>query len=1162
MYFAKLRLNGFKSFVEPTEFVIEPGLTGIVGPNGCGKSNLVEALRWVMGETRVKQLRGGEMDDVIFAGTASRPARDVAEVTLTVDNATRKAPAPWNEFSEIDVARRIERDQGSHYSIAGRDVRQRDVQFFFADVASGAHSPALVSQGRIGAIINAKPAERRVLLEEAAGITGLHSRRHEAELKLRAAEANLARLDDVLTALDQQLQLLKKQARQAARYRNLNNLIRRAEAGVLTWRFQAGQAARDAAAGRLDAVERSVAELTQVAARGATVLAEAEAVLPERRRAEAEANAAIQRLIVAREQLDSEERNVRARLADVEARLTQLAADASRERAQVEDAERALAALVAERGRIREAAAAAAAEAEDLARVLEAQRVDVEARDLDVARVTEAVAASEAERAALTRKSAEVGAQITRLAARLGEIVSERRTIEADMAASSGAAEQAATAVEQARRRFGAAEAQADAADARRRAAHEEEEGARKALAAADTAFARLAAEAEGLNSALAQAVGDGFPPVLDAIAVDAGFEAALAAALGDDLDAALDPGAARHWAGGAASEEAPGLPLGATSLADHVRAPAVLARRLQQVGIVEDREGDALAAHLAQGQRLVSRSGALWRWDGFKMRSGTPVAAASRLAQRNRLAELAGQVAVAEAVALGARSRLDTSAAALRDAQREEAEARAALRDAQQALEGAERSQAAEQQHAQSRAARLSAIEQQHAILLADEAELRAAAGETAQALADLPDPAAAREALSNDRAALAEARAKLIDLEAAMRRLDREAHARAERERTIAFEDQAWAQRREAAVRQLETLAERAAQTEAERVRLQARPDEILDERNALSDRITTAEDARRSVSDALALAESAAADAGRALKAAEDEVHGAREERVRAEAERDHSDQALAELGWRIRERLDCAPEETLAIAGADTVEELAAPEQLEARLARLLSERETVGPVNLRAEEEAEALAQQVETMRAERDDLTRAIAKLRHGIAQLNREGRERLVAAFEAVNRHFGELFAKLFGGGRAHLALAPQKTREDGTVDDDPLEAGLEVMASPPGKKLQSLTLLSGGEQALTALALLFAVFQTNPAPICVLDEVDAPLDDANVDRFCRLLEMMSRDTPTRFVVVTHHRMTMARMDRLFGVTMAERGVSQLVSVDLARAVQMRATA
>ncbi|HVN01124.1 MAG TPA: chromosome segregation SMC family protein, partial [Caulobacteraceae bacterium] len=321
MHFTKLRLAGFKSFVEPTELLIEPGLTGVVGPNGCGKSNLVEALRWVMGENRVKQMRGGEMDDVIFAGTTSRPARNLAEVALFIDNASRKAPAAYNDLTDFEVMRRIERGQGSAYRVGGRDVRARDVQLLFADLASGSHSPALVSQGRIGAIIQAKPTERRQLLEEAAGITGLHSRRHEAELKLKAAEQNLARLDDVLRTLGDQLAALKKQARQAQRYRSMSDLIRKAEALSLHLAWIEGTATQTAAAERLAAAETSVADVAGRAAHAATELANAQSALPDLRKAEAEAAARLTRLGVAREQLDAEEQRVNVALSDISARL-------------------------------------------------------------------------------------------------------------------------------------------------------------------------------------------------------------------------------------------------------------------------------------------------------------------------------------------------------------------------------------------------------------------------------------------------------------------------------------------------------------------------------------------------------------------------------------------------------------------------------------------------------------------------------------------------------------------------------------------------------------------------------------------------------------------------------------------------------------------------
>ncbi len=312
MHFSKLRLSGFKSFVDPTELAIEPGLTGIVGPNGCGKSNLVEALRWVMGENSPKRVRGGEMDDVIFGGTASRPSRNVAEVSLHLDNHQRNAPGHYNEYDELEVVRRIERGAGSGYRVNGREVRARDVQLLFADAASGAHSAALVSQGRIGAIINAKPAERRGLLEEAAGIAGLHSRRHEAELRLKGAEANLARLDDVLVTLQAQLDGLRKQARQAQRYRRLSDHIRRAEAIVLHLAWQAATAELTASERRLVEAEREVAERTAAALVAERERDTAADALPSLRQTEAAAAAELQRLQLARQALDEEELRVAA----------------------------------------------------------------------------------------------------------------------------------------------------------------------------------------------------------------------------------------------------------------------------------------------------------------------------------------------------------------------------------------------------------------------------------------------------------------------------------------------------------------------------------------------------------------------------------------------------------------------------------------------------------------------------------------------------------------------------------------------------------------------------------------------------------------------------------------------------------------------------------
>jgi chromosome segregation protein len=453
--------------------------------------------------------------------------------------------------------------------------------------------------------------------------------------------------------------------------------------------------------------------------------------------------------------------------------------------------------------------------------------------------------------------------------------------------------------------------------------------------------------------------------------------------------------------------------------------------------------------------------------------------------------------------------------------------------------------------QRVQATRSRLSALEEAGRGLAADIAEAESGLGQARTEHAGLPDLAAARERVAALRTVTAERRAELVERKSAHDRLQRESEARARRRKAIAEERASWAERAAAATRQLDAFAERRSATQAEIEQLSRRPAEIAEQRRVLLEHIEAATLKRRDAADRLAEAETRLAEADRALKTAEHRLSDTRETRVRAEAQVEQVRQNAAALAERIRERLDCVPERALELAELDPGAELPAREQVESKLLRLTRERDGMGPVNLRAEAEAAELDQQITGLQSERSDLVNAIARLRQGIASLNREGRERLLAAFELVNTHFGDLFTRLFGGGRAHLAL---------TEAEDPLEAGLEIMASPPGKRLQTLSLLSGGEQALTALALLFAVFLTNPAPICVLDEVDAPLDDANVDRFCSLVGELAHTTATRFLIITHHRLTMARMDRLFGVTMAERGISQLVSVDLQRAAELRA--
>lgn len=1153
MQFNRMRITGFKSFVDPTELVIDEGLTGIVGPNGCGKSNLVEALRWAMGETSAKQMRGSEMDDMIFAGTADRPSRNLAEVILSMDNSDRLAPAQFNDTDELDIVRRIERGNGSNYKVNGMDTRARDVQMLFADASTGARSTAMVSQGSIGAIINAKPTQRRGLLEEAAGITGLHARRHEAELRLRAAETNLERLEDIVGALEEQHRVLKRQARQATRYRNLSDHIKRHEAILLHLRWVAAQSERAAAAEQFNAIETLVAELTQAVAAATTAQADASTVLPSLRQKEAEAAAALQRLLVARDALDAEERRIESLRAEISNRITMIDGDITREKSLGGDATEAVEKLETESTGIRDAQTR---EADDLetakTRLAEAQ-ADVSTREQTVAELSRSVVADETREATLTRQLSEFEIRRKRFNERRTNIETEQQEA-AQAADDDGALEEARKSAEDARNQAQAARDALQAAETATAEARTAENEAREAHQTAASATAKLRAEQEALSELLEFGDPELWPPMIDAVEVDTGYEMALGAALGDDLIAPTDEASPIHWRSLPMFANPKNLPDNVRRLSEVVRGPAALMRRLSQIGIVETEEqGLKLHDKLEQGQRLVSANGALWRWDGFTAAAGTPTAAATRLAQRNRLEEMLVDLEKADAAAALAQTGREKTATAARDAADAERTAREGVWAADKVAQETGTTATALAESTADARSRVTGLKDAIESLQADIAELDTQEQTAKQDLGSLADVPVRRTEVERQQRELAEKRATLAEIRSAHDRLDQESETRILRLQVIANELASWHSRAANALKQLEQLTTRRAQELEEHQKLEARPAEIAEERSALLDHIVEAETIRNQAADSLAQAETTLENLTRELRAGESKLAETREDRVRREATVEQIDQNLAVIAERVAERLECKPEEALASVDIDAEEQLPPQDTVEQKLERLQRERDNMGPVNLRAEQEASELDERIRGMETEREDLIAAIARLRQGISGLNREGRERLLVAFSEVDQHFRELFAKLFGGGRAHLKL---------TEADDPLEAGLEVFASPPGKRLQSMTLLSGGEQALTALALLFGVFLTNPAPICVLDEVDAPLDDSNVDRFCKLLEEMIRASSTRFLLVTHHRLTMARMDRLYGVTMAEQGVSQLVSVDLQAAERLRETA
>lgn len=1154
MHFKKLKLQGFKSFVDGTELEIAQGLTGVVGPNGCGKSNLVEGLRWVMGETSAKQMRGAGMDDVIFGGTNDRPARNVAEVIISLDNIERKAPSQFNGTQELEVSRRIERQKGSTYRVNGQEVRARDVQVLFADQATGARSTGLVSQGRIGAIINAKPTDRRLLLEEAAGITGLRSRRHEAELRLRAAESNLERLEDVLTTLGTQLSLLKRQTRQATRYRNISNDIRKTEASVLYQRWTLGS---EESIKQKKLLQVAVDVVTQQAALVSKANIKRESLAEEvgpLRDVQVSAAAELHRLTLANSELDAEETRIQSAIEQWSIRRNQINVDLNREQELFGEAEAALNRLNKELEKM------------ELSQNNEDQRIKnaQKSRNLaskrcikdeqELSTLTEQIASSEAELAVIDRqlKTLEERAEQRRLQ----KLVKDKELDELQLEKIDPEfLSRTQNKVFKLELRLTEERELLDTSEKLRFEADSNREKSRELLTSKEQTHNHLKAELNALSDLLVSEKDDSgtWLPILNNIEVIPGYEAALGAALGDDLNASIDQSAPRYWFKPETLSNQPSLPKGIQPLLDFVSKSPNLNRRLSQIGVVKNVEiGLKLARELKNGQRLVDREGNLWRWDGFVAKAEA-ITMTSRLRQRNRLIELKTHIPKAEDAFNNAKSANDKAVKAAIEALHNERSVRNNLREIDNSLADARSNYDKLSKTLSTKKIDIDKIETNIIHIESEILETSEFIDDAKARKSQIGSLSALHENLDICRNSLNETRKSYQEIQNNYDSLIRGSEDCKRRVIAILIDKKTWENRHTGAIERVKELSQRDTAAITELKVLTDYPIKLEKRRHILLNALNNAEKIRKTSADEVLIAEKLLTESEKTLRYEEEKFVETRENKVRAQSAIDQADQNLLVIRERISERLECDPTKLLEIAQIHEGQQVPDLDSAMKRFDRLIRERDNMGPVNLRAELETKELTEKISMIETEKNDLTTAISRLRQGISNLNKEARQRLVTSFEEVNNHFKNLFERLFGGGRAKLAL---------TESDDPLQAGLEIYASPPGKKLQNLSLLSGGEQTMTAIALLFAVFLTNPAPICVLDEVDAALDDANVDRFCLLLSEIADAGDTRFLVITHHRMTMSRMDRLYGVTMPEQGISQLVSVNLRKAEQIRATA
>ena len=930
MDFSKLRLSSFKSFVEPIEIDIKDGLTGVVGPNGCGKSNLVEAIRWVMGEASYKSMRASSMEGVIFQGTQNRPSRNSAEVSLVLNNKDRDAPHMCNDTDLIEVTRRIEREAGSVYKLNGNDIRARDIQMLFADASTGARSPSLVRQGQIQELIDQKPNERRRILEDAAGISGLHVRRHEAELRIKSAETNIDRLDDILKELSSQVRSLNKQSREANRYKNISEKIRETEVLLLGIKYKNIDTECKENEERLHSLNVEHQNIVRNISNKKTEELNIQEALPKQKREANESSAILQRLIIEMERFDNDQIQSERRGQELDDLITTTNLQLKREIQILDDINNN---VIGDGG------------SDDFNE--DEIKLNIEKKE--------------------------------------SLIIDTEKQI---------------------------------------------------------NDLTKLLAEKDALEGLIGDNV-DATNSLIENLEVMPGYEKALDALLGDELYHSLDTKTDIHWRKNLISENTQSLPDGCKPFLNYVKGSDVLIERLSQTGVVDKEDGEVVFSKLSYGQRIVSKEGDLWRWDGLVVSAGAPGSAAERLGQRNRLIEIYEEI------------------------------------------KGFENN-------------------------FGDIKGLKAQVSDTHN---DLSDLRLSYEKLKLNKKNIAEV-----------------------------------AKRKDVAMEQTSILKNRIKKFEDEKISFNKEPEDIDTKKIDLSEKISTSRKKANEDNDKLTELENDLRNVTLKIRKLSDDESSLREGKGRIEVSLESNKERLLEIIDLIEKehKQDSSKfmEELDVSLGHENEDEM------QLTIDRLKREREDLGGVNLKAEEEAEEIKERISEIKTERDDLVEAIKKLRTGINDLNKEGRQRMQRAFHEVNEKFQDVFKKFFGGGNAELKFIDS---------DDPLEAGLEVFAQLPGKKLIEMSSLSGGEKGLVSLSLIFAVFLTNPSPICVLDEVDAALDDSNVEKFCDLIEDISSNVKTRFLVITHHPLTMARMDRLYGVTMQEKGVSQLVSVDLNVAEKIR---
>ena len=1140
MKFQSVRISGFKSFLEPTEIQMNRGLTGVVGPNGCGKSNIVEAIKWIMGENSARQMRGDGMDDVIFSGTNERPSRNFAEVSIKLDNSEKKAPAIFNHYDEIEITRKIEREKGSVYRVNGKQVRARDIQLIFADNGTGARSSGIVGQGRIAQIIDSNPEDRRVILEEAANIKGLHSRRHEAELKLKGASDNLDRLSDIEQTYKEQLIELEKQGRKAARYRSVGERIRKAEATLFfNLMNNAKKEANDLDIQLKNANENVSQGQIKVAEHTKSQLHLANKI-PDLKKDEAEKAATLQTLNITKIKLDEEKSSAQNALQNIINQINLINNDIARESEIKEDAKKSLSNLLTEEKNLKEDSenfSTKITKATDLVKKL---RSISDAADDKLSTITSEIYSIKSDKSDLEKRIKNLKQKIEVTQNQLAnfnieddknrfkldkeKIINLKKLIQENNQLNDGynveleKLEKLETRLVEEKNtaffEFNKVNLEFDSLST---------------LLGRDTLNSNTLEKTIGNINNLEEAIGS----VLG--------ETLLAPILSDDQSTEN----ATYWRDDFKTISTASLPESVIPIVTKITKSSILDTALKGVGIVDNKEiAFKLQKELTFGQALTTPSGGLWRWDGFVQPQGVQNSYSERLQQIARLRLLQNKLPSLKEKQSLSEKRLEECFNNIKKYKDDLANLQVKLSSLISESNELELQNTKVESKLLSSEALIKELKNTERVSLEELSELEKEFNNSL----NLPSLLAEELKVRNN---ADQSRNELTDAMAAEQQIKSEESFKSRNLIQLGHQKENWKVREEEAKTRLISLEERLKASQDEKNRLSTLPESFEKKEAELNTKIEEAISNRNIAADQLVKNETSLNDADKLVREAEKTVSTLREEMIKIEALLNLSKAKIQNIEDRVFEKLKIKSTELNKFINTKEEDQpIKSIEILEKTLLRLLNERETLGAVNLRAEDEMNEMLNKIEVMSKERVDLEEAIAKLRSGIFELNKEGRQRLKESFEEVNENFKQLFQKLFGGGNAELRLVG---------NEDPLQAGLEVLASPPGKKMQLLSLLSGGEQALTAISLIFSVFLCNPAPICILDEVDAPLDDTNVGRFCDLLNQIVDETNTYFMVITHHRLTMAKMDRLFGVTMEQKGISKLVSVDLEQASRIR---